>query len=84
MKFIAYAFVILLAGCSLTYEEKLAIAAAMNSAGQGMAQETERMKQRQHELNLQNSRNNQRIAPMPNNCFTEYDALARVTVTKCP
>jgi hypothetical protein len=83
MKFIALTLVIFLAGCSLTYEEKLAIAAAMNSAGQGMAQETERMKQRQHELNLQNSRNNQRIAPMPINCFTEYDALARVTVTKC-
>jgi hypothetical protein len=46
MKFIALVIVTLLAGCSLTQEEKMAIAAGMNSAGQGLAQEAERMKQR--------------------------------------
>jgi hypothetical protein len=83
MKFLVLTLVTFLAGCSLTHEEKQALAASMHSAGQAMHQETQRMNQRLHEQNLQNTRNMQPIAPMPMNCFTTYNALMRAYETRC-
>ena len=83
MKFIALALITLIAGCSLTPEQAQAIAAGMQSAGQGLNQEAALMRQRMHEQNLQNSRNFQPIAPMPMNCITVYNTFTRAYESKC-
>jgi hypothetical protein len=74
-------FVVFLSGCAMTDQEKLALAAAMRSAGEGMAQEAQNMRQRQHEQSLRPIN----IYPTgrPLNCLTEYNSLMRAYETRC-
>jgi hypothetical protein len=81
MKLIALAFVTLFAGCSLTPEQAQAIAAGMHSAGQGLAQEAQVMRQRQHEQSLQPI--NMYPLGRPTNCLTEYNSFMRAYETRC-
>ena len=81
MKFIALALFTLLAGCSLTQEQKMAIAAGMHSAGQGMYEGAERLKQQMHEQNLQPI--NMYPLGRPTNCLTEYNSFMRAYETRC-
>jgi len=79
MKFLVLTLVTFLAGCSLTHEEKQALAASMHSAGQAMHQETQRMiYQSQNQQNII-----QPIAPIPMNCFTTYNSMMRAYETRC-
>jgi hypothetical protein len=68
-------------GCGMTPEQQNALAAAMNSAGQGMANEAALMRQRQHQQSLQPI--NPYPIGRPINCITEYNAYARAYETKC-
>jgi len=83
MKFIVFALVTFLAGCSLTPEQARALAAGMQSAGQGLSQEAVQMRQQMYQQNQQNSIYMQPIAPLPVNCFTTYNTLMRVYETRC-
>ena len=73
--------VVLLSECSMTQEQGNALAAAMNSAGQGLSQETQIMRQRQYEQSLQP--NNMYPLGRPLNCVTEYNSFSRAYETRC-
>lgn len=73
--------VVLLSGCGMTPEQRNALAAAMNSAGQGLSQEAQIMRQRQHEQSLQPI--NMYPLGRPLNCLTEYNSLMRAYETRC-
>jgi hypothetical protein len=73
--------VVLLSGCGMTPEQQNALAAAMNSAGQGLAQEAQIMRQRQHEQSLQP--NNMYPLGRQLNCVTEYNSFSRAYETRC-
>jgi len=72
-----------LTGCSLTPEQAQALAAGMQSAGQGLSQEAAQMRQQMYQQNQQNSIYMQPIAPLPMNCFTTYNTLMRAYETRC-
>jgi hypothetical protein len=82
-KYLALMLLVFLTGCGMTPEQRMALAEAMNSAGQGMYQGAQQLNQRIHEQNLQNSRTLQPIAPVPVTCFTTYNSLMREYETRC-
>ena len=73
--------VVLLSGCGMTPEQKSALAAGMHSAGQGLAQEAQMMRQRQHEQSLQPIN----MYPLGRslNCVTEYNSFTKAYETRC-
>ena len=83
MKIVVLALATFLTGCSLTPEQAQALAAGMQSAGQGLSQEATQMRQQMYQQNQQNNINMQPIAPMPLNCFTTYNSLMRAYETRC-
>jgi flagellar basal body L-ring protein FlgH len=81
-----FIYIILLAafsGCSMTAEQKQALASGMQSAGQAMNQEVQLMKQRMHEQSLQSSQQNIYQTPRQTNCITTYSQLFKAYETTC-
>jgi hypothetical protein len=72
-----------LSGCSMTPEQRQALASGMHSAGQAIHQETQLMKQRMHEQSLQNSQQFMYQAPRQTNCITTYSQLFKAYETTC-
>ena len=77
------ALILALSGCSLTPEQQRAIASGMQSSGQALNQQAAEMRQRQHELNLQMTQQNQYQIPRQTNCITTYSAMLKEYQTSC-
>jgi hypothetical protein len=71
-----------ISACAMTPQQSLALAEAMRSAGEGMSQGAQQMRQRQHELNLQQVPQVPQTVN-PTRCETSYDQMTRSYVTQC-
>lgn len=72
-----------LSGCSMTPEQRQALASGMHSAGQAMHQQTQLLNQRLHEQSLQNSQQLMYQAPRQTNCITTYSQMFKAYETTC-
>jgi hypothetical protein len=72
-----------LSGCSMTPEQRQALASGMHSAGQAMHQQTQLLNQRLHEQSLQNSQQFMYQPPRPTNCITTYSPMFKAYETTC-
>jgi hypothetical protein len=71
-----------LSACSLTPEQAHVLGEAMRSGGEGMAQGAQTLRQRQHELRLQQA-SQPLMLIQPTRCETRFSQLTNSYITQC-